>query len=321
MIWKIKIFGALCFLLLSCNFSAKIKAIEAVSTEKENKYHSTKHIIEAKELLSIHGQKNIKIVDFRKKETYENGHIEGAINIWRTDVEDSTYPFGGMMASKEQIEVLFSQLGIENGDVLVVYDDRGSCDAARLWWVLKNYNFHAVKILNGGIQAWKTAKGSISNSTPKTESSNFSLSENSPMETYIDKEEVLQIIEGHGNEIIIDTRTVDEYSGKRQKKGASGGGRIPQSQLLDWAESIDYDNTKKFKSFKELQAIYAKFGAAKDDPIITYCHTGVRSAHTTFVLTELLGYKNVRNYDGSWTEWSYFKDYPVKKDSITTIFQ
>lgn len=121
------------------------------------------------------------------------------------------------------------------------------------------------------------------------------------------------------NTLILDTRSVDEFSGKRMKKGASKGGRIPGSRHIDWSEAVNYAGDKKFKSTKELNAIYGKLSADKGDTIIVYCHSGVRSAHTTFVLTQLLNYTTVKNFEGSWTEWSYFDELAYEQDSITTL--
>jgi thiosulfate/3-mercaptopyruvate sulfurtransferase len=121
--------------------------------------------------------------------------------------------------------------------------------------------------------------------------------------------------------LIVDSRSDDEFTGKRQKEGATKGGRIPNSKSIDWAKAVNYNGDKKLKSEVDLEKIYAELGASKNDTIIAYCHSGVRSAHTTFVLTQLLGYKNVKNYDGSWTEWSQFDDLPSVQDSITTIIE
>ncbi len=282
-------------------------------------YFSTKHLLDVDELHSLFEKERIKIVDFRKPEAYEKSHIKGAINIWRSDIEDISYPYKGMMATKEHIETLFSSLGIKNEDTLVLYDDQGACDAARLWWVLKNYDFESVKLLNGGLEAWKKVGGPVNDETVVLTPSKFTLPANSSFKLWIGKEEILEIVSSEGQEIILDTRNMDEFSGKRQKNGAQKAGRIPKSILIDWAEAIDYQGTQKFKPFHQLETIYSRMNTSKHDLVITYCHSGVRSAHTTFVLTELLGYKNVKNYDGSWVEWSYFDDLPFKQDSITII--
>lgn len=138
------------------------------------------------------------------------------------------------------------------------------------------------------------------------------------MKYAISKEEVVTALSK--KIILVDTRSFDEFSGKQQKKGASKAGRIPNSIHIDWAEAINFHGNQKIKSVETLTEFYAKkLKATKNDSIILYCHSGVSSAHTTFVLTQLLGYKNVKNYDGSWTEWSYFNDLPFTNDSLTKI--
>ena len=275
------------------------------------------YLIEVDDLKTLIQQPNIKILDFRTKDHYEKEHIMGALNIWRTDIEDTSIPYKGIMASRAQIEKLFGKLGIKSNDSIIIYDDNGLCNASRLWWILQNYDFKKVKLLQGGLNAWKTVNGPVSNDVPEVNETVFKLPENAKMQFHVSKEEVQEALKN--NTLIIDTRTADEFSGKRKKKGAAKGGRIPSSIHIDWAEAINYNGDKRMKSLQDLETIYSKLNIKKDDPIILYCHSGVRSAHTTFVLTQILGYKNVKNFDGSWTEWSYFNDLPIKKDSITSI--
>ena len=292
--------------------------IITVSCKNEPKKVDTQssYLIDIDVFKEISNTSNIKIIDFRKPHLYVKGHIKGAINIWRTDIEDASYPYGGMMAPKEQIEKLFSKLGIQTTDTLILYDDNGLCDSSRLWWILQNYNFTNVKLLNGGIESWRAIEGSLTNEVPVLEPTLFKLPKESSYKYHISKEQMFSGV--LGDVTILDTRSTDEFSGKYQKKGAFKGGRIPRSQLIDWAHAIDYNGTRKIKSVKELSDIYKGLTSSKNDTIIVYCHSGVRSAHTTFVLTQLLGYKNVLNYDGSWTEWSYFDNLPFEKDSLTT---
>ncbi|MDG1730225.1 MAG: sulfurtransferase [Algibacter sp.] len=275
----------------------------------------TTYLIEANELKIIAQQQNIKIIDFRKKEIYESEHILGAINLWRTDIEDSSYAYPGIMASKTQIETLFGKLGIKTDDTIIIYDDNGLCEASRLWWILQNYDFKNIKLLHGGITEWKANNGEVTTQIPEVNTAVFKLTKKSKMPYYVSKEQVLKALSN--NTVILDTRSDDEFSGKRQKKGATKGGRIPGSVHIDWVGAINYNGDMRFKSIKDLEIIYSKLNIKKNEPIILYCHSGVRSAHTTFVLTQLLGYKNVKNYDGSWTEWSYFNDLPIEKDNIT----
>ena len=308
---------------ISCKNDSKVKEppITNETLSVTTGYYSTNHLIECEHLKSIKSDSNIKIIDFRKPEEFFNEHIDHAINIWRTDIENESFPYKGMMASKTQIETLFSSLGIKNNDELIIYDDSGACDASRLWWILKNYGFNRVKILNGGLTEWRQNGGKLTSEIITYGTSNFKLPLHSNMSLYIGLDEMKSVVKNRASKTILDTRTADEFSGKRQKKGASRGGHIPTSLLLDWVHAIDYHETKKFKPYNELLELYNKNGITKNKPIYVYCHSGVRSAHTSFVLTELLGHKNVKNYDGSWVEWSYHKDLPIKADSLTTIFK
>ena len=293
--------------------------ISACKHEKANDFEKVEatYLIEANELKGIAQQPNIKIIDFRKKEIYENEHIVGALNIWRTNIEDASYPYSGIMASKTQIESLFGQLGIATDDTIIVYDDNGLCEASRLWWILQNYDFKNIKLLHGGISEWKSNNGQVTTQIPKVNTAVFKLTKHPKMQYYVSKEQVSDAL--NSNVVILDTRTSEEFSGKRQKKGATKAGRIPNSIHIDWAETINYNGNKHLKSLKELEIIYSELNIKKNDSIIVYCHSGVRSAHTTFVLTQLLGYKHVKNYDGSWTEWSYFNDLPINGNNITLI--
>lgn len=305
--WKNSLWIGLIALFFSCNSEEP----------KNHSAYNTKHLIGIEELMEVADRPDIKIIDFRKPDPYLQGHIPKAFNMWRTDIEDPSFPYGGMMASPEAIEVLLGSMGITSKDTLIVYDDRGGCDAARLWWVLKNYDFHNVKLFNGGLSSWENAGGEITHELPVTKKAVFSLSEVSPLKYHIDRDEIMELMTSDGP-ILLDTRSADEFSGKRQKKGAAKGGRISGSIRIDWEEAVDFESNGRLKSLQELEKVYSKLGTNKDQLIITYCHSGVRSAHTTFVLTEILGYTNVRNYDGSWIEWSNLK-LPIEKDSITTI--
>ena len=290
---------------------------ENIVEDEKTEISSNPYLIEVDELQKIRKDPQIKIIDFRKPGIYSEEHIKGALNIWRPDIEDSSYPYKGMMAGSENIEILFGNLGISNTNTIVVYDDNGMCDAARLWWVLQNYDFKNVRLLNGGLKAWKTIDGEVSPEFPEIQKTSFKLSESPSMRYYISKENMAAAMNSQA--IILDTRTDDEYSGKRHKKGAAKGGRIPKSILMDWSNAVNYDGDKKMKSVADLKKIYEALIPSKEDTVIVYCHSGVRSAHTTFVLTQLLGYKNVKNYDGSWTEWSHFEDLIIEQDSTTTI--
>lgn len=312
---RISILLPIVFLFFSCQQKTKKEQLP-VLVEKSNAHNST-HLIDTEELKEILKEDIVKVIDFRKSDEYEAGHIPNALNIWRSDIEDKSYPYKGMSADKKTIEKVLSDLGIQPNDIIIIYDKKGLCDAARLWWVLKSYNFNKVKLLNGGLTDWEINGGAITEEIPKIIPSIFKFSDGISKEYGIDRNELVALVRSNDLKLI-DSRTADEFSGKRQKSGAKRSGRIPGSMHIDWMTAIEKEN-QKFKSRAALEKIYARVGLIKDTPIVAYCHTGVRSAHTTFVLTELLGYTNVKNYDGSWSEWSYYNDLPIKKDSVTIV--
>ncbi len=249
-------------------------------------------------------------IDFRRSEDYKKEHIPGALNIWRDAIENPSYAYGGMLAEKNHMEKVLGSLGVTNDHQLIIYDDQGLPEAARMWWSLKHYGFPDVKLLNGGIQSWKEGDNPLELEATVPEPTTYAFPAGHALGNLITKEELFELVSSKEHSyVLVDTRSKDEYTGFRWKKGAAKAGRIPNSINLDWSEAIHFDGNKKFKSLADLEHIFERLGASKEDKIIVYCHSGVRSSHTYFVLTELLGYKNVFNYDGSWTEWSH-TDYP-----------
>jgi len=320
---KIGVVFCIVFFLFSCRDNAKKSSPfnKQEAAVIPSGYASTKHLIEAEELLNSSGDPHIKIVHFGKKNEYDKGHIKGALPIWRTDIEDASYPFNGMLCAKDQLEELCSNLGIKNTDTIIVYDGIASCDATRLWWAMANYGFFKLKILNGGLKRWVAIGGELSTEKPSYEKSNFVLPKEAPMDFHIARIDVHRAVDKQTTTLLIDTRTINEYTGIRKKNGASKAGRIPTSLTIDWVKAVNYDGDHKFKTYAALERLYGPLIPDKEQAVIAYCHSGYRSAHTTFVLSQLLGYKNVKNYDGSWLEWSRISDNPMEKDSITTIFE
>ncbi len=274
---------------------------------------SSPFLMDVAELKNDLGNTGIKIIDFRKEDEYNQGHIPGALNIWRTDLHNPDYAYKGMLVRKSDLEALLGRLGIDDEDLLVIYDDKGSVDACRLWWTLQYYSFDSVRILNGGLSAWRESGGDVSQEEVQPIPTQFQLPDSTHAEILITKEE-LQDVQGDYNLKILDVRSSDEYSGRLQRPGASRAGRIPGSIHVEWSMAID--SNKKFKSTEDLAQMYSKLGLNSSDSIAVYCHSGSRSAHTTFVLGKLLKYKTVMNYDGSWTEWSFYEELPIEKDSI-----
>jgi thiosulfate/3-mercaptopyruvate sulfurtransferase len=276
-------------LLLSLVFFAACRQESA--SEKQHSMASkasveSSYLIAVRDFKKFANQPDVKIIDFCRKGSYVKGPIEGVLHIWKLYIESPEYPYGGMMASLSQIETLMSNLGIQNGDILVIYDDDGRCDATLFWWLLQNYDFKNGKLLYGGITAWGKNGGATSTEIPSVNRSAFKFTKTPSMEMYISKADISRLIAT--GTTILGTRTFDKYSGNLQKKGAVNAGRIPESINLDWAESVNYDGERKFKPLENLKIIYGKASLGKHEPIVVYCHSGFRSAHPTFLLIQLL---------------------------------
>ena len=277
-------------------------------------------LIEVSEFLAKKSLEGYAIIDVRPPEDYAQGHLPNAINIWRTEIEDSSYPYKGILLPKSQMEQLFSNKGIKAADTLILYDDNGSCDAARLWWILDHYGHRSVRILNGGLRHYVLQQQPLYSDFPKQQKTHFRLGE-ARGEHYITTQQLHKALAKNRPFRLIDCRSVDEYSGKRRKAGAKKAGRIPNSISWDWTHAMDQSDNQRFLPLHELDQLYGKVAPDKETPIVVYCHSGVRSSHTTFVLTQLLGYKHVKNYDGSWIAWSYYDTLPYEKDEKTIIFE
>lgn len=276
-----------------------------------------KPLISVSDLILLQ-QKGVDVVfvDVRPRKDFRKGHITGARNVWRNQIQDTAnYEYGGMMATKAQLEKLFSNLGIKYGDYIVMYDAKGQVDAARLWWILKVYGYKNMSLLDGGLRAWETQNINLGKvKKRKFTKTEFVFERDIDSSLLADKRMVESAIKSQV--LLVDCRSDDEFNGSEKKKGAYRAGHIPGAIQVDYHNCINMEEGSedfcKLKSKKKLKEIYASKGIKKKDSIVIYCHSGVRSAHSTFVLTQILGYKNVKNYDGSWIEWSYFEDLPIE---------
>ena len=279
-------------------------------------YHSLEHVLSIEALADEwdNARTLITLIDVRKPEAFAKGHLPRAVNIPRASLQDTTYDFKGMARPKAELEELFTSAGIDESSHLVIYDAKGGSDAARLWFLLKYYGHENSSLLDGGLTAWEAAGHPLDTITSDLYASKPFVFQDPPHEEIlVDREGVLASLKDT-NVVLIDTRTPDEYTGKRQKKGASACGRIAGSLLWDWGNAVHLSETGLLKSAKDLRYMLDSCGIAPEKEVIVYCHTGTRSAHTYFVLTELMGFQNVRNYDGSWTEWSRYPELPQESD-------
>jgi thiosulfate/3-mercaptopyruvate sulfurtransferase len=241
------------------------------------------------------------------------GHIRNAAKLdWHVDVQD---PVRRDFVNKADFEALASRFGIANDTTVVFYGDKNNWYAAYSFWLFKLYGHPDARIMNGGRTKWEAEGREYTKEAPSFVPTQYTASDadlsirayRRQVETALDM----------GNTALVDVRSPDEYTGKLlhmvnyPQEGAQRGGHIPGAQSIPWAMAANADGT--FKHAHELRQIYTPKGITPDKPVIAYCRIGERSAHTWFVLTQLLGYPSVRNYDGSWTEWGNLVGAPIVK--------
>jgi thiosulfate/3-mercaptopyruvate sulfurtransferase len=244
---------------------------------------------------------------------YQSGHIPGAVGWhWKDELET---PIRRNVASREQIGDLLSRTGIGPDTTVVLYGDSSNWFAAYAFWLLKYHGHHDVRLLNGGRQKWQAEGRPTATERPTYARVVYSVNGPDPSIRAL-RDFILPRVSQPGV-ALVDVRSPKEYKGELlapehlPQEGAQRGGHIPGAKNIVWSEAVREDGT--FKSADELQALYAGQGVTPDKEVIAYCRIGERSSHTWFVLKYLLGYPQVRNYDGSWTEWGSLIDAPIER--------
>ena len=244
---------------------------------------------------------------------YERGHIAGAVGWnWQSQLQQ---PVRRDLASKEEIEQLLGGSGIGNDTTVILYGDNNNWFAAWAFWQLKYYGHRDVRIMNGGRAKWEAEGRPLTTDVSSPAATAYSASEgDQSIRAY--RDQVLLLVNA-GSVSLVDVRSPAEFSGEllapptAPQEGSQRGGHIPGAANIPWGQAVAEDGT--FKPADALRELYGGNGIDGSQETIAYCRIGERSSHTWFVLTQLLGMENARNYDGSWTEWGSIVGAPIEK--------
>lgn len=259
---------------------------------------------------------NVRIVESNEDLLlYDTGHIPGAVKIdWVQDLND---PVVRDYLDSERFAALMRAKGISNDTTVVLYGDKHNWWATYAFWVFKLFGHRDVRIMNGGRAKWIAEGRPLTREVPSYPPGNYVAPPRNDAEIRAFRDQVLEFVRQRKG-VLVDVRSPQEYTGERThmpdypQEGTLRGGHIPTAVNIPWAKAVNEDST--FKSIEELRELYASQGVTSDKEVIAYCRIGERSSHTWFVLTYLLGFPNVRNYDGSWTEWGNSVGMPIEKN-------
>jgi thiosulfate/3-mercaptopyruvate sulfurtransferase len=256
---------------------------------------------------------NVRVVEVdMDTKAYDEGHVPGTVGwSWNTQLCDTVRRD---IVPKARFEILMGESGISNGTTVILYGDSNNWFAAWAFWQMKIYGHRDVRLMNGGRKKWLAEGRELSRQKPAISPASYSAS--SP--DFSIRSYLLQVREASAKEThqMVDVRSPQEFSGEilappGLPETCQRGGHIPGARNIPWSLACNEDGT--FKSFDELKNLYAANGIDGSKPVIAYCRIGERSSHTWFVLEYLLGFRNVQNYDGSWTEWGNLVGAPVER--------
>lgn len=300
---------ALSLLLAACGANNGEESASNGNGEASGEYPNAFLLVDPDWVEEHKEDEDLVILDARSG-GYEEGHIPGAVAFSSREVNDPNNEVQGYLLGEDDFEVKVQELGVNNDSTILVYDDGNALSATRIFYALEYYGLQdQVKVLNGGYAAWLTAGYDISVETPSVEPGDFAAATN--VDLISTKEDVESLLDQE-DVVFLDTRSTEEYSGEEMRENKHGG-HIPGAVHREWTESIEEgeDGITRFLSFEDLKEEYAAIGATEGKTIVPYCQTNVRGAHTYFSL-RLLGYDDVRPYEGSWSEWGNADDTEVE---------
>ena len=249
---------------------------------------------------------------------YDQGHIAGAVGWnWQTQLQDNVRRD---LIEKAALEKLLSDSGISNDTTIILYGDNNNWFAAYAFWQLKLNGHNDVRLLNGGRKKWAEEKRELNTAPAKVTPASYKVA-GTDESIRAKRDTVFAVMDKKSKGQLVDVRSVDEFTGKilappGLSETAQRAGHIPGAANIPWAQAAREDGT--FKSYDELKQLYGGKGIDGRDEVIAYCRIGERSSHTWFVLKYLLGFENVRNYDGSWTEWGNLIGAPIANPTVET---
>ncbi len=256
---------------------------------------------------------NVVVVEVNvDTELYDKGHIPGAVGwSWKTQLADTVQRD---ILSRDDFEALMRESGVENDDIVVLYGDSNNWFAAWAFWQMKVYGHEDVRIMDGGRKKWESEGRDLTADTPTVDESSYQAKESNPaLRAFLPEvqEKVQKKLVG-----LVDVRSPQEFTGEvlappGLPETCQRGGHIPGASNIPWSQAVN-DEDGTFKSQDQLRDIYRQAGITGDRPVITYCRIGERSSHSWFVLKYLLGFNDVKNYDGSWTEWGNLVGAPIE---------
>lgn len=286
--------------------------VEAENNQDFSQYAHPERLVSTQWVADNAGKPGVVVVESDEDVLlYETGHIPGSVKVdWHTDLNE---PDTRDYVDGKQFAELMSRKGISRDDTIVVYGDKSNWWAAYALWVFTLFGHEDVRLMNGGRDKWVAEGRELTTDATEVTPTDYPVVERDDSVIRAYREDVLENL---GTTPLIDVRSPQEYTGERThmpdypQEGTLRGGHIPTAASVPWARAAAEDST--FKSRDELDAIYREeVGLSDGDDIIAYCRIGERSSHTWFVLTHLLGFDKVRNYDGSWTEWGNAVRVPV----------
>lgn len=286
-------------------------------SEIKDKGYSNPDVLVTTEWAANHlNDKNVRIVESNEDQLlYSTGHIPGAVHVdWTKDLNDQVRRD---YLDKKGFESLMSRIGATSGTTVVFYGDKNNWWACYAYWIFQLFGHKNAKIIDGGRLKWEKEGRELTREVPTFTKTAYTAPERNDTKIRVFRDQVLEHVKKRLQ--LVDVRSPQEYSGERlhmpeyPNEGALRGGHIPGAKNIPWAKAVNTDDGT-FKPASELKKLYQEENDLRPgDNIIAYCRIGERSSHTWFVLTNLLGYKNVRNYDGSWTEWGNLVGAPIEK--------